>query len=46
MTADRSGDGNEDAIPTTESQPAVKKPGVSIDEQLNKALDLLKSKAA
>jgi carboxyl-terminal processing protease len=40
------GDGNEDAIPTTESQPAVKKPGVSIDEQLNKALDLLKSKAA
>ena len=41
-----SGEGNEDAIPTTESQPAVKKPGVSIDEQLNKALDLLKSKAA
>jgi carboxyl-terminal processing protease len=40
------GDGNEDAVPTTESQPAAKKPGVSIDEQLNKALDLLKSKAA
>src|SRR5215472_6443709 len=40
------GDGNEDAVPTTESQPETKKPGVSIDEQLNKALDLLKSKAA
>jgi carboxyl-terminal processing protease len=40
------GDGNEDAVPTTESQPDTKKPGVSIDEQLNKALDLLKSKAA
>ena len=40
------GDGNEDAVQTTESQPAAKKPGISIDEQLNKALDLLKSKAA
>jgi carboxyl-terminal processing protease len=40
------GDGNEDAVPTTETQPDTKKPGVSIDEQLNKALDLLKSKAA
>jgi carboxyl-terminal processing protease len=40
------GDGNEDAVPTTESQPETKKPAVSIDEQLNKALDLLKSKAA
>jgi carboxyl-terminal processing protease len=40
------GDGNEDAIPTTEPQAETKKPGVSIDEQLNKALDLLKSKAA
>jgi carboxyl-terminal processing protease len=40
------GDGNEDAVPTTESQPDTKKPGVSIDEQLNKALDLLKSKTA
>jgi len=29
-----------------QSQPAAKKPSVSIDEQLNKALDLLKSKAA
>jgi carboxyl-terminal processing protease len=40
------GEGNEESIPTTESQPAAKKPGISIDEQLNKALDLLKSKAA
>jgi Periplasmic protease len=40
------GDGNEDTVPTTETQPDTKKPGVSIDEQLNKALDLLKSKAA
>jgi len=40
------GDGNEDAVPRTESQPETKKPAVSIDEQLNKALDLLKSKAA
>lgn len=40
------GDGNEDAVPTTESQPETKKPAVSVDEQLNKALDLLKSKAA
>src|SRR5215471_4537919 len=36
------GDGNEESVPTTESQPDTKKPGVSIDEQLNKALDLLK----
>jgi carboxyl-terminal processing protease len=40
------GDGNEDAVPTTETQPETKKPTVSVDEQLNKALDLLKSKAA
>jgi len=36
---------DEDA-PATESQPQTKKPAVSVDEQLNKALDLLKSKAA
>ena len=36
---------DEDAAPA-DNQPAVQKPGVSVDEQLSKALDLLKSKAA
>lgn len=31
---------------TAQTQPETKKPSVSVDEQLNKALDLLKSKAA
>lgn len=31
---------------TTQTQPETKKPSVSVDDQLNKALDLLKSKAA
>ena len=37
---------DEDAATPEPSQPETKKPSVSIDEQLNKALDLLKSKAA
>jgi carboxyl-terminal processing protease len=37
---------DEDATTPTTPQPETKKPAVSIDEQLNKALDLLKSKAA
>jgi carboxyl-terminal processing protease len=37
---------DEDAATPTTPQPETKKPAVSIDEQLNKALDLLKSKAA
>jgi carboxyl-terminal processing protease len=37
---------DEDAAAPESSQPETKKPSVSIDEQLNKALDLLKSKAA
>lgn len=36
---------DDDATPT-ETQPATVKPGVSIDEQLSKALDLLKSKTS
>lgn len=37
---------DEDAPATESQQPQTKKPAVSVDEQLNKALDLLKSKAA
>lgn len=37
---------DEDAATPESPQPETKKPSVSIDEQLNKALDLLKSKAA
>ena len=37
---------DEDAAVPESKQPEVKKPAVSIDEQLNKALDLLKQKAA
>ena len=36
----------DDENTTPDSQPEQKKPSVSVDEQLNKALDLLKSKAA
>jgi carboxyl-terminal processing protease len=39
-------DEDDDAATTSPSQPAAQKPGVSVDEQLTKALDLLKSKAA
>jgi carboxyl-terminal processing protease len=39
-------DEDEDAATTPPAQPATQKPGVSVDEQLTKALDLLKSKAA
>jgi carboxyl-terminal processing protease len=37
---------DEDAAAPESPQPETKKPSVSIDEQLNKALDLLKNKAA
>ena len=37
---------DDDAAATAASQPATPKPSVSVDEQLTKALDLLKSKAA
>jgi carboxyl-terminal processing protease len=37
---------DEDAATPESQQPETKKPTVSVDEQLNKALDLLKSKAA
>ena len=37
---------DEDAAPTTENQPAAAKPSVTVDEQLSKALALLKNKAA
>jgi carboxyl-terminal processing protease len=37
---------DEDAATPDAQQPETKKPTVSVDEQLNKALDLLKSKAA
>ena len=37
---------DEDATMPDSQQPVTKKPSVSVDEQLNKALDLLKSKAA
>jgi carboxyl-terminal processing protease len=36
---------DEDATPA-DNQPPAQKPGVAVDEQLSKALDLLKSKAA
>lgn len=39
-------DEDEDAATTTPTPRATQKPGVSVDEQLTKALDLLKSKAA
>jgi carboxyl-terminal processing protease len=37
---------DEDEDETTETKPAAQKPAVTVDEQLTKALDLLKSKAA
>lgn len=39
-------DQDEDEDETTETKPVVQKPAVTVDEQLTKALDLLKSKAA
>ncbi|QNI37591.1 S41 family peptidase [Edaphobacter albus] len=36
----------DDGDATVQTQPETKKPSVSVDDQLNKALDLLKSKAA
>ncbi len=42
---DEAGAADEDTA-TTENRPAAQKPGVSVDEQLSKALDLLKNKAA
>lgn len=36
----------EDETAPVDNQPAPQKPGVTVDEQLSKALDLLKSKAA
>jgi len=43
---DDGGPADEDAV-TTETQPApVQKPSVSVDDQLNRALDLLKNKTA
>ncbi len=41
-----SGDEEAVAVETTPTTPTVKKPGVQVDEQLSKALDLLKAKAA
>jgi carboxyl-terminal processing protease len=43
---DDNGPLDDDGDTTTQAQPETKKPSVSVDEQLNKALDLLKSKAA
>jgi carboxyl-terminal processing protease len=43
------GDGDDEGaapVETTPTTPTVKKPGVQVDEQLTKALDLLKAKAA
>ena len=37
---------DEDSAPAADNQPAVTKPSVTVDDQLTKALDLLKSKAA
>jgi carboxyl-terminal processing protease len=37
--------GQDEDDETTEAKPAVQKPAVTVDEQLTKALDLLKSKA-
>ncbi|MEO6982760.1 MAG: S41 family peptidase, partial [Edaphobacter sp.] len=39
-------DDDDDSAAPAASQPATPKPSVSVDEQLTKALDLLKSKAA
>jgi carboxyl-terminal processing protease len=36
---------DDDATPA-DNRPPAQKPGVAVDEQLSKALDLLKSKAA
>ncbi|MCU1320090.1 MAG: peptidase [Edaphobacter sp.] len=37
---------DDEATPPADNQPPARKPGVAVDEQLTKALDLLKSKAA
>jgi carboxyl-terminal processing protease len=38
--------GDEDGTPADNQPAPAQKPGVTVDEQLTKALDLLKSKAA
>ena len=43
---EQGGGDDEAAVETTPTTPVVKKPGVQVDEQLSKALDLLKAKAA
>ena len=40
------GAGADDDATPADNQPVAQKPGVAVDEQLSKALDLLKSKAA
>jgi carboxyl-terminal processing protease len=37
---------DDEAAPATESQPTASKPGVAVDEQLSRALEILKGKAA
>jgi len=44
--ADDAADADDDAAPEDTTPAPVKKPGVQVDEQLSKALDLLKGKAA
>jgi carboxyl-terminal processing protease len=44
--ADEGADIDEEVAPAEAAPTPVKKPGVQIDEQLNKALDILKGKAA
>jgi carboxyl-terminal processing protease len=44
--ADDGGPADDDATTTTDNKPAPVKSGVTVDEQLTKALDLLKNKAA
>jgi carboxyl-terminal processing protease len=49
VIADEQEGGDDEAaapVETTPATPTVKKPGVQVDEQLSKALDLLKAKAA
>jgi carboxyl-terminal processing protease len=45
-TNDEAADDGDEVAAKTEVQTPAAKPGVSVDDQLNKALDLLKSKAA
>jgi carboxyl-terminal processing protease len=43
---DDGGGGADDDNTTPDTQPEAKKPGITVDDQLSKALDLLKNKAA